>query len=339
MSSNGKPKFMWLVRSKIRTMQYSYKTEQSYTSWIKRYIHFHQLTHPDQMGSREVTSFLTHLAVNRKVSPATQNQALSALVYLYKHVLEQPLPDESINAVRSKPRENLPVVLSGDEVLRIFDHLYGLPKLMAQIIYGTGLRKSEVHVLRVKDIDFDRNQISVKRGKGGKDRPLPLPQVCRDNLRSQIDFVKLLYLQDQKDNINGVALPYAMDLKNPGAGKSLAWQWVFPSLRISTDPRTSIRRRHHVHPSVFAKHVKVAVGKAEINKHVTAHVFRHSFATHLLESGADIRTVQELLGHTDVKTTQIYTHVLNRNTSGSLSPLDKLLNKERIIKEPEKAYA
>ena len=305
-------------------MHYSYQTEKTYVQWIKRFLHFNNLRHPNNMGEVEVNFFLTHLAVDKKVSPATQNQALCALVYLYKQVLEIPLGEKSIDAVRAKYHRNLPVVLSLSEVRLLLGFLIGLPKLMAQVIYGTGLRKSEVHRLRVKDIDFDRNQISVRRGKGGKDRPLPLPQTCKDELKSQIDFVHQLFLRDRTDNVNGVELPYALERKHPNAGKSLGWQWVFPSLRISTDPRTLIQRRHHVHPSVFTKHVKKAVEKSGIHKRVTAHVFRHSFATHLLESGADIRTVQELLGHNDVRTTQIYTHVLNRNPSGTLSPLDKL---------------
>jgi len=319
-----KPRFMWLVRSKIRALQYSYQTERSYAQWIKRYIHFHNLTHPKDMGSKEVNDFLSHLAVDKHVSPATQNQALCALVFLYKQVLEIPLGDNSINAVRSKLKRNLPVVLSINEIERILDNMNGLPKLMAQLIYGTGLRKSEVHRLRVKDVDFDRNAVIVKRGKGGKDRPLPLPMSCKESLHNQIEFVKQLHAKDRQENMAGVELPYALEGKEPNAGKSLMWQWVFPSLRISIDPRTFILRRHHVHPTVFAKHVKKAVEKSNINKKVTAHVFRHSFATHLLESGADIRTVQELLGHADVKTTQIYTHVLNRNPTATLSPLDKL---------------
>ncbi|MGX5200352.1 integron integrase [Aliikangiella sp. IMCC44632] len=324
MSQSQKPKFMWLVRTKIRALHYSYQTEKTYVQWIKRFIHFYNLKHPKDMGAEEVTNFLSHLAVDRKVSPATQNQALCALVFLYKKVLETPLGENAVNAVRAKYHKNLPVVLSVPEVRVVLENIQGLPKLMAQIIYGTGLRKSEVHRLRVKDIDFDRNQITVRRGKGNKDRLLPLPESCKSELLAQIEFVKQLHLKDRRENINGVELPYAFERKSPRAGKSLAWQWVFPSLKISTDPRTLIVRRHHVHPSVFAKHVKSAVEKAGINKKVTAHVFRHSFATHLLESGADIRTVQELLGHNDVRTTQIYTHVLNRNPSGTLSPLDKL---------------
>lgn len=324
MVQQESPKLMWRVRSKIRTLHYSFQTEKTYAHWIKRFIHFYHLKHPDTMAEKEITAFLTHLAVVRKVSPSTQNQALCALIFLYKQVLEIDLADKAINAVRAKPFKNLPVVLSTSEMKALLQAMHGLPKLMAQVIYGTGLRKSEVHCLRVKDIDFDRNQISVIRGKGGKDRPLPLPQSCKNDLKSQTDFVKELYLKDLKEHVNGVELPYAIERKYPNAGKSLAWQWVFPSLRISTDPRTSIQRRHHVHPTVFAKHVKKAVEETGINKHVTAHVFRHSFATHLLESGADIRTVQELLGHTDIRTTQIYTHVLNRNPSGTLSPLDKL---------------
>jgi len=276
------------------------------------------------MGAIEVNDFLSHLAVNSNVAPATQNQALCALVFLYKRVLNAPLPENSINAVRAKRHRNLPVVLSLPEVKILLDNMRGLPKLMAQIIYGTGLRKNEVHRLRVKDVDFDRNQITVKRGKGGKDRPLPLPQNCKTELKLQLEFVEQLFLKDQRDGVNGVELPYAIERKYPNAGKSLGWQWIFPSLKLSTDPRTLILRRHHVHPTVFSKYVNKSVTQSKITKHVTAHVFRHSFATHLLESGADIRTVQELLGHNDVRTTQIYTHVLNRNPSGTLSPLDKL---------------
>lgn len=324
MQEQQKPRLMIQVRSAIRTLNYSLYTERSYVYWIKHFIHHHQLRHPIDMSDNEVNTFLTHLAVDKNVAPATQNQALCALVFLYKRVLDKPLGDNTINAVRARKHRNLPVVLSVEEVRKLLEVMNGLPKLMAQIIYGTGLRKNEVHRLRVKDIDFDRNQINVKRGKGGKDRPLPLPQACKSDLEKQIAFVNQLFLKDQREGINGVELPYAMARKHPNACKTLGWQWAFPSLRISTDPRTLIVRRHHIHPSVFSKHVKKGVKDAQITKHVTAHVFRHSFATHLLESGADIRTVQELLGHTDVRTTQIYTHVLNRNPSGTLSPLDKL---------------
>ncbi len=217
---NGKPKLMWLVRSKIRTMQYSYATEKTYAYWIKCFIHFHKPRHPKDMSSNEVNQFLTHLAVTKNVAPATQNQALCALVYLYKHVLEQPLGENTINAVRARAHRNLPVVLSVPEVKRVLDEINGLPKLMAQVIYGTGLRKNEVHRLRVKDIDFDRNQITVNRGKGRKDRPLPLPEACKNDLLKQLEFVKQLHLKDRRENINGVELPYALERKEPNASKS-----------------------------------------------------------------------------------------------------------------------
>ena len=222
-----KPKLLWSVRSKIRTMRYSYQTEKTYVQWIKRFLHYKKLKHPTNMGEVEVNNFLTFLPVEKKVSPSTQNQALCALVYLYKHVLNLPLGENSIKAVRAKYQRNLPVVLSINEVRLLFNALNGLPKLMAQVIYGTGLRKSEVHRLRVKDIDFERNQISVRRGKGGKDRPLPLPQTCKDELKSQIDFVRQLFLRDRTDNINGVELPYAIERKYPNAGKSIRWQCFF----------------------------------------------------------------------------------------------------------------
>ena len=211
MIEPAKPKLMWLVRSKIRAMHYSYKTEQSYAGWIKRYIHFHYLTHPKDMGALHVNEFLTHLAVNRHVSPATQNQALCALIFLYKRVLEIPLGENSIAAVRAKYHKNLPVILSTSEIKKILDKLNGLPKLMAQIIYGTGLRKTEVHRLRVKDIDFDRNQISVRRGKGAKDRPLPLPQSCKEDLKHQVEFVEQLF---QKKRVLQLGLKSAIFKRN-----------------------------------------------------------------------------------------------------------------------------
>lgn len=328
MTIHKKPKLVQQVRIRIRTLQYALKTEEVYVQWIKRYIHFNKIQHPKDLGPSEVNNFLSYLAVERKVSPSTQNQALSALLFLYNKVLEQPLGD-TINAVRAKSIERVPVVLSVNEILNLLGQFSGLPKLMASLCYGAGMRKMECHRLRVKDIDFDRMEITIRQGKGNKDRRVPLPISCVEELRIQFGFVKELHKKDQLEKQTGVQLPYAIDRKYPNAGTSLAWQWIFPSLRISTDPRTLIKRRHHVHPSVLTKHLKKALEKSGIQKHVTVHVLRHSFATHLLESGADLRTVQELLGHSDVKTTQIYTHVLNRNTSGSLSPLDRILEQKR----------
>ena len=227
-----KPKFMRLVRDRIRTMQYSYFTEKSYVFWIKRFIHFHSLRHPKDMSSGEVNQFLSYLAVHRKVAPSTQNQALCALVFLYKQVLNCPLGENTVNAVRSKIHRNLPVVLSLVEVKQLLSVMHGLPQVMAKLIYGTGLRKTEVHRLRVKDIDFDRNQVIVKRGKGKKDRPLPLPVACREDLFKQIEFVKQLHLKDRRENINGVELPYALERKEPNAGNCSPGNGYSPAFEL-----------------------------------------------------------------------------------------------------------
>ena len=338
MKPKNSPKLITQVRNKIRSRHYALQTEKAYVYWTKKFIYFNNVRHPKEMGYMEVNNFLSHLAIHNNVSPATQNQALNALLFLYNQVLEQPL-GETINAVRAKRQQNIPVVLSASEVSLLLSLLNGLPKLIASLCYGSGLRKMECHRLRIKDIDFDRKQITVRQGKNNKDRRVPLPLSCIPELKIQIDFVKELHKKDQLENLPGVELPYAIDRKYPSAGTSLAWQWVFPSLRVSTDPRTLIKRRHHVHPSVLSKHLKEAVKKSQITKHITVHVLRHSFATHLLESGADIRTVQELLGHSDIKTTQIYTHVLGRNPNGSLSPLDRIVDDKHEIKEPELRYA
>ena len=337
MQTTQKPKVLQQLRIAIRSLNYALATEKTYVYWVYSFIIFNNKRHPNSMGSKEVSDFLSYLAVAKNVAPATQNQALCALVFFYKHVIKIPL-DDNICGVRAKRQRNIPVVLTEKEVLTILEYLYGLPKLMAALCYGAGLRKMECHRLRVKDIDLQRLEITVRKGKGNKDRRVPLPSSCKKLLEAQLEFVKSLYEKDRQENIPGVELPYAFNQKCPIAGISLIWQWVFPSLQLSTCPRTLIRRRHHVHPTVLTKHLKTAVEKSEINKHVTLHVLRHSFATHLLESGADLRTVQELLGHSDVKTTQIYTHVLNRNKSGSLSPLDKILADKNKVKESQLDY-
>ncbi len=321
-----KPKLLYQLKVAIRSLNYALSTEKTYVHWARNFIIYHNKRHPKDMASKEVSDYLSYLAIYKNVSPATQNQALCAIVFLYKHVLKQPL-DDNICSTRSRRQQNVPVVLSENEVLRLLEEFFGLPKLMASLCYGAGMRKMECHRLRVKDIDFHRAEITIRQAKGKKDRRVPLPSSCVALLETQLNFVKMLHQKDREEKIPGVEMPYALARKYPNASTSLAWQWVFPSLKLSLCPRTLIRRRHHVHPSVLTKHLKVAVERAAINKHVTLHVLRHSFATHLLESGADLRTVQELLGHSDVKTTQIYTHVLNRNKSGSLSPLDKILVK------------
>ena len=319
----GKPKLIWQVRSAIRAKHYSYQTEKSYVQWIKKFIHFHKLRHPKEMREAEVGAFLNYLAVQCKVAPSTQNQALCALIFLYKHVLKNELGTVA-GLLWAKPKLYLPVVLSTQEVQAIINALTGTPKLMIQIMYGAGLRKMECHNLRVKDIDLQRHQIIVRQGKGGKDRYVPLPKQCVEPLQAQIELSRQLYQQDKQLNVAGVYLPFALDNKFPNAGREFAWQWIFPSLRLSKDPRTAVVRRHHLHPSVVTKHLKTAVFQAGVYKKVTCHTFRHSFATHLLENRADIRTVQELLGHNDLTTTQIYTHVMGKNKLAIESPLDHL---------------
>jgi integron integrase len=318
-----KPKLLEQVRHSIRAKHYSYLTEKSYVHWIKKFIYFNNVKHPKDMGAEEVGRFLSYLAVKKSVAPKTQNQALCALVYLYKHVIQIEL-GEITNLMWAKKHVHLPVVLSKSEVFLILDNMVGLPLLMAQLMYGTGIRKMECHRLRIKDIDFERNQITIRQGKGFKDRQVPLPNLAVSAINAQIKIVENLWEQDRKLNVAGTELPYALERKYPNAGTELAWQWLFPSLKLSHDPRTRIERRHHVHPSVVAKHLRRAVTKAKLMKKVTCHTLRHSFATHLLEANSDLRTVQELLGHTDIRTTQIYTHVIKRNGSGTLSPLDIL---------------
>ncbi len=310
------------VRYKIRRLNYSYSTEKAYLSWIKRFILFHDKRHPREMGEVEIESFLTYLAVQRNVAPSTQNQALAALLFLYQEVLHLPL-DEDILPVPAKRSKRLPVVLSRREVRALLAELSGVHLLICQLLYGCGLRVTECLSLRIQDLDFDRGEITVRGGKGDKDRRTVLPEAVRQPLIRHLERVKRAFDIALEDGYGTVELPRSLARKYPGASREWAWQYLFPAPRPSRDPRSGAFRRHHLHPSGLRRAVRAAAAKAGIAKHVTPHVFRHSFATHLLEDGYDIRTVQELLGHADVKTTMIYTHVLNKGGKGVKSPLDK----------------
>lgn len=318
------PKLLDRVRSAIRTRHYSIRTEEAYVQWIRRFVLFHNKRHPSSMGAEEVNAFLSHLAVEGNVAASTQNQALSALLFLYKEVLGEPLPwlDE---IVRARKPHRLPVVLTPEEVAAVLGHLSGTYWLMGVLLYGAGLRQIECLRLRVKDIDFERSEITVRDGKGKKDRMTMLPETAKNALRSHLLRVRHLHESDVKGGNGRVWLPDALARKYPNAELEWVWQFVFPSGSLSTDPRSGIERRHHAHEKGMQRAVREAARAAGIPKRVSCHTFRHSFATHLLESGYDIRTVQELLGHADVKTTMIYTHVLNRpGTRGVRSPADFL---------------
>jgi integron integrase len=310
------------VRDTIRVKHYSYKTEQSYVNWIVRYILYHNKRHPQEMGSKEIEEFLTHLAVERNVAASTQNQALQAILFLYREVLRQEL-DLKVDAVRAKRSKYLPTVLSKEEILAIIGNLQGTYQLVAKMLYGTGLRLTEVLQLRIKDIDFAHSQIVVRDTKGMESRVTMLPNSVVEELKLHVERVKLQHQQDLTQGYGSVYLPFALERKYPHAGYEWIWQFVFPSGNISTDPRTGVVRRHYLHESGLQKAMKQAVRQSEITKRVSCHTFRHSFATHLLQNGYDIRTVQELLGHKDVKTTMIYTHVLNRGGRDVVSPLDR----------------
>jgi len=311
------------VRDSIRKRHYSIRTEEAYVNWIKRYILFHGKRHPKDMGEREIAAFISHLATGRKVASSTQNQALNAIVYLYKQVLRIDI-GELGHMERAKKPEKLPVVLSKDEVKRVLTVMSGVFQLMAKLLYGCGFRLMECARLRVHDIDFDRNQIAVRDGKGMKDRITMLPEQLKPLLLDQVEKVKIIHEGDLKDGYGEVYLPFALEKKYKHASRALGWQYVFPSGRISKDPRSGKMRRHHIDESGLQKAVRAAARKAGLTKPVSPHTFRHSFATHLLESGYDIRTVQELLGHKDVSTTMIYTHVIQKGPGGVKSPLDTI---------------
>jgi integron integrase len=309
------------VRDVIRAKHYSYRTEETYVQWIRRYILFHNKRHPSEMGCEEVNAFLTHLAVEDRVAASTQNQALCAILFLYREVLRQEIGLE-LNAVRAKRSRYLPTVLTTEEVRSVIRHLSGVYQLVVKLLYGCGLRLNEALQLRIKDVDFAQQQIVVRDCKGKESRVTMLPASVIELLREHLQVVKRLQQQDLEKGYGSVYLPFALERKYPNASREWIWQYVFPSSQISKDPRSEAIRRHHLHETGLQRAIKQAVKTAGIEKRVSCHTFRHSFATHLLQNGYDIRTVQELLGHKDVKTTMIYTHVLNRGGRGVVSPLD-----------------
>lgn len=317
------PKLLDQLRGCIRALHYSIRTEDVYADWVRRYIMFHGKRHPRDMGVFEVEAFLTHLAVVRNVSGSTQNQAKAALLFLYKKVLKIDLPWLG-EVVAAKVARRLPVVLTQREVRELLLELNGVMWLLASLLYGTGMRVLEGLRLRVKDVEFERREIIIREGKGNKDRVTVLPENLILPLREQMDRARLLHRQDLDEGFGEVWLPDALALKYRNAAKAWGWQYVFPSAVRSVDPRSGVERRHHLHEQSIQKSVSLAAKRAGIDKPCTPHVLRHSFATHMLQAGYDIRTVQELLGHQDVSTTQIYTHVMNRGGRGVLSPLDAL---------------
>jgi integron integrase len=321
MGNGNPPKLLDQVRQAVRVRHYSLRTEHAYAQWVKRFVLFHGKRHPKEMGEKEVSEFLTHLAVHQQVSASTQNQAFSALLFLYREVLNQELKLVD-NVVRAKRVTRVPVVCTRTEVEQVLAHLHGTKWLMASLLYGAGLRLMDCLRLRVKDIDFDYRQITVRDGKGQKDRITMLPATLVEPLKVHLKKVNMLHDQDLSRGFGDVYLPDALERKYPKAGCEWAWQYVFPSGKLSIDPRSGKTRRHHVAEAVLQKAVKEGIRAAGISKAGSCHTLRHSFATHLLEAGYDIRTIQELLGHKDVSTTMIYTHVLQQGGRGVVSPLD-----------------
>ncbi len=318
------PRIVAQLRAAVRARHFSRRTESAYASWVLRFIHFHGSREPATLGPGEVTAFLTWLATRRHVSASTQNQALNAIVFLYRHVLEKDLPWLS-EVVRAKKPRRLPVVLTRDEVTAVLRAMTGAPRLMAILMYGAGLRVLECCRLRTMDIEFASSQIVVRGGKGNKDRMTILPAAVKPALESHIARTRALHERDLKSGAGWVELPFALARKYPNAGREWPWQWVFPATRTYTDPETRRQRRHHLHESVLQRAFRSARLVARIDKPASCHTLRHSFATHLLEDGYDIRTVQELLGHRDVSTTMIYTHVVNRGYGAVRSPLDRIV--------------
>ena len=322
-SSAESPRLLDQVRDRIRVLHYSIRTETAYLDWIKRYIHFFGKRHPRDLSAEHVEAFLSDLAVRGNVAAATQNQAKSALLFLYREVLQIDLPWLD-GVTKAKVSRRLPVVLTVKEVQAVLGGMTGTTALMGRLLYGTGMRLMECVRLCVKDIEFSRHEILVRDGKGGKDRVTMLPQSLSDPLQAHLKQVRVLHREDIAQGYGEVYMPYALEKKYPNAARDWGWQYVFPSVKLSVDPRSGKTRRHHLDEKGLQRAVKQAVRDAELVKPATPHTLRHSFATHLLEGGYDIRTVQELLGHSDVSTTMIYTHVLNKGGRGVVSPLDKI---------------
>ncbi|MCA9905954.1 MAG: integron integrase [Anaerolineae bacterium] len=318
--NSGSNRFMDRFRLFIRTRQLAYKTEKTYCYWVLAYIRFHQRRNPAEMGPREVEAFLEHLATQRNVSPNTQKTALNALVFLYDKFLDRALGD--LNFTYTTTPRQLPTVFTHEEATRVINRLEGKAKLAAMLMYGSGLRVSEVARLRVQDVDLDRAFIIVREAKGMKSRQTLLPEAIQDRLQQQLEFVRIQHQADLADGYGAVYLPYALARKYPNAEKQLAWQYLFPAHKLSLDPRTGVLRRHHVGEQTLQRAVKKAIAQAHIHKKAGCHTFRHSFATRLLEQGADIRNIQEILGHNDLATTQIYTHVVGLHQRGMKSPVD-----------------
>jgi integron integrase len=316
------PRLLDRLRRACRVRHYSIRTEDAYHDWCKRFILFHNKRHPQEMGAAEINAFLTHLAVEGHVSASTQNQAFSALLFLYQKVLEGD-PGRIEGVIRAKRPQRLPVVLTRDEVKRVLDQLDGSYRLIARLLYGAGLRLLESLRLRVKDLDFRMNQVMVREGKGDKDRVTILPKAVQPDLLDHLDRVRKLHERDLERGYGRVYLPHALDRKLPNAAAEWVWQYVFPSVNLSIDPRSGIKRRHHAHEAAVSRAITEAVRRSKIQKRATSHSLRHSFATHLLQDGYDIRTVQELLGHESVETTMIYTHVIQQGAGAVRSPLDR----------------
>jgi len=318
-----KKRLLDVVRDKIRVKHYSVSTERTYTYWIKCYIFFHNKKHPIEMAKPEIEAFLTHLAVDKKVSPSTQNQAFSAILFLYKEVLGIDVSDWNIQALRAQERKHIPQVLTKDEVKKVIENLSGTYQLVVYLMYGCGLRMSEALSIRIKDIDFGFDKVYIWDSKSLKDRTVPLPQVIKQRLAAQVECVEGIHAKDIADGYGSVYMPYALERKYPKSKFETKWQFLFPMRNIAKDPRSKSTRRHHIHEKTLSRNIKQASLKAQIHKRVTSHIFRHSYATHLLQSGVDLRSIQELLGYKSVETTMVYTHVVAQIGRGRVvSPLD-----------------